>query len=309
MPSKIVLAAGALVWREHNGSIEVLLIHRPSYNDWSIPKGKLDKRESFPAAAVREVEEETGYAIRLHRPLPSTQYKVGRNTKFVAYWVGTVRARRRPGPVNRGEVDQVQWMSLDEALARATGEHDQELIRTFAKSVRKNQHRTAAVIVQRHASALPRSKSPSGEEASRPLTKKGRKQASALPNLISAFDPSSVISSPWQRCLDTVIPYAESAGQDVVVKTQLTEDNHSRRPSQVAALVARSLEQSEATLICTHRPVLPTVFTTLRNSAKKKVAASFPDGDPYLLSGEMLVAHVTSEGKVIATEKHMPDLG
>src|SRR5699024_5959864 len=67
-----VLAAGVLVWRERGGAVQVLLVPRPRYDDWSIPKGKLDKGETFPAAAVREVAEETGYRVRLHRPLPAS---------------------------------------------------------------------------------------------------------------------------------------------------------------------------------------------------------------------------------------------
>src|SRR5690606_16203606 len=102
-----VLAAGALTWREKGGRLQVLLVHRPRYDDWSIPKGKLDKGETFPAAAVREVAEETGYRVRLHRPLPAAVYLLpdGR-TKIVQYWVGTVRAKIAPGPENAAEIDE-----------------------------------------------------------------------------------------------------------------------------------------------------------------------------------------------------------
>lgn len=80
-----VLAAGAVVWRRRR---EVLLVHRPAYDDWSFPKGKLDPGEWLPAAAVREVGEETGLAIRLGPPLRTQRYLNGDRMKSVYYWVG-----------------------------------------------------------------------------------------------------------------------------------------------------------------------------------------------------------------------------
>ena len=88
-----ILAAGALVWREKRGKLQVLLVHRPKYADWSIPKGKLEAGESFVAAAIREVEEETGYRIRLDRPLPTVDYRTNGRPKTVRYWVARVRSQ------------------------------------------------------------------------------------------------------------------------------------------------------------------------------------------------------------------------
>ena len=82
-----VLAAGALVWREHEGQLEVLAVHRPRYNDWSWPKGKLDPGETMPACAVREVAEETRVTVDLGIPLPAIGYlSVGGKIKVVRYW-------------------------------------------------------------------------------------------------------------------------------------------------------------------------------------------------------------------------------
>ena len=90
----IVLAAGALVWRRCEDSIEVLLVHRPRYDDWSFPKGKLDPGESLVACAVREVQEETGTAVRLEQPLVTVRYPLADGRcKEVCYWV----ARPLPG--------------------------------------------------------------------------------------------------------------------------------------------------------------------------------------------------------------------
>src|SRR6188472_3608982 len=81
-----VLAAGAVVLRQHND--EVLLVHRPKYDDWSFPKGKLDRGEHATSAAIREVEEETGVRIRLGVPLRDQRYPIRAGTKLVHYWVG-----------------------------------------------------------------------------------------------------------------------------------------------------------------------------------------------------------------------------
>lgn len=305
MASKIVLAAGALLWQMNDGEIEVLLVHRPSYDDWSIPKGKLDRRETFPDAAVREVEEETGYAIRLHRPLPTAEYSLGSANKLVCYWVATVRSRRRAGPVNKREVDKVRWFPLEKALKKVTAQHDRRIIEVFAKFAARREHITAPLIVLRHAAAMSRSKWSSGDEVSRPLTKKGRRQAEDLPPLLGAFHPTSIVCSPWQRTLETVMPFADAAGLDVVVKPQLTETAHAERPSGTAAVIARIIDQARPNLICTHRPVLETVFRTLREASIPTVADGFPAEDPFLQPGEMLVAHIADTGHVVATEKHL----
>lgn len=303
--SKIVLAAGALLWQMNDGIPEVLLVHRPSHDDWSIPKGKLDRRETFPGAAVREVEEETGYAIRLHRPLPSAQYPLGSADKLVHYWVATVRSRRRAGPVNKREVDKVRWFPIEKALKRVTMEHDRKIIEVFAKYQARGEHVTSPLIVLRHCAAVSRSKWRSGDEMSRPLAKKGRRQAAELPPLLGAFHPKAIVSSPWQRTLDSVMPFADAAGLDVVVKPQLTESAHEERPSGTAAVMSRIIDQARPTLICTHRPVLRTVFQVLRDASAPTVIDGFPSEDPFLQPGEMFVAHVTDAGHVVATEKHL----
>src|SRR5919112_5587530 len=81
-----VRAAGAVVLRRG----QVLLVHRPAYDDWAFPKGKLDRSELAPLAAVREVQEETGIRVRLGAPLTSQSYPNGARTKVVDYWVGRV---------------------------------------------------------------------------------------------------------------------------------------------------------------------------------------------------------------------------
>ena len=92
--SPVVQAAGCVVWRYGTTEPEVLLVHRPKYDDWSYAKGKLDRGESFAAAAVREVAEETGLTVRLGPRLPHQEYPVnGSRRKRVAYWAAPAPPR------------------------------------------------------------------------------------------------------------------------------------------------------------------------------------------------------------------------
>ena len=146
-----ILAAGVVVFRPGR---EVLLVHRPKYDDWSFPKGKLDRGEHPTAAAVREVAEETGVHVRLGPRLPSQRYPVARRMKTVHYWTGRVVGdddvtAYRPND----EIDAVAWVPVDEASARLSYDYDRE---TLAAALRVR-HRTHAVVVLRHAQARSRS--------------------------------------------------------------------------------------------------------------------------------------------------------
>ena len=123
-PGKPVLAGGAVVTRTDPArGTEVVIIHRKRYDDWTLPKGKLDVGESLPACAVREVREETGVTIRLGVPLDTIRYETAKTgPKKVEYWGGTVLHSARRAPDD--EVDMVSWLPVRAALARLTYSHD-----------------------------------------------------------------------------------------------------------------------------------------------------------------------------------------
>jgi 8-oxo-dGTP pyrophosphatase MutT (NUDIX family) len=125
-PTEIVQAAGGLVVRRHNGSLQVVLVHRPVQQDWSFPKGKLEAGETFELAALREVREETGMACRLLRFIGHTDYldRKGR-PKAVAYWV---MAAETGFFTPNEEVDELRWLTLESATGMLSYPHDRELV-------------------------------------------------------------------------------------------------------------------------------------------------------------------------------------
>lgn len=297
------------MWRHKRGKTEVLLVHRPKYNDWSIPKGKLDPGESFVSAATREVEEETGYLVRLTRPLPSVEYTVHGRSKIVRYWAGQVRSRTGPGPKNSGEIDRTEWFTLAEAHKTLTTKADRDLLGRVKEWEADATLDTSPIIIQRHAAAQSRSKWRKGDEETRPLRRKGKKQAAALPSLLAAYGPKKVVTSPWRRCLDTIEPFASDAGIDIVKKSELTEHAHRDRPARAAAVIERVVSEASRTVVCTHRPVLPTVIEVAKAACTKEAARKLPRENPYLAPGEMLVLHTTPKGKIVDVERHLPNIG
>jgi 8-oxo-dGTP diphosphatase len=125
--SEPVRAAGGIVWRRgEDGAAEILLVHRPAYDDWSFPKGKLEPGEGEDDAAVREVEEETGLRCRLERELATTRYRDSRGRpKTVRYWLMTP-VEGEPAPAN--EVDEVRFVPIAAATQLLTYERDRELL-------------------------------------------------------------------------------------------------------------------------------------------------------------------------------------
>jgi 8-oxo-dGTP diphosphatase len=280
-----IVAAGAVVVRK---GPEVLLVHRPKYDDWSFAKGKVDPGEHVTAAAVREVAEETGLDVRLGPPLPLQQYLVGNGalrTKVVHYWVARVAGDDDVSTYSpNAEIDAVIWVPLDKAPEMMTYERDHDILEAMTRVCKKSH----PLVVLRHGKAESR-KAWNGDDRERPLTDEGEIQSEQVVPVLAAYDVHRVISSSSRRCWTTVSPYADVADLDVEVTDDLSEEDAS--PKSVASLVRRILERSEPTVVCTHRPVLPHVYDALGLR------------DPELEAGEMLVVH-HRHGRVVAVEHH-----
>ena len=128
MKGEKVEAAGGVVVRDG----EVLVVHRPRYDDWTLPKGKLDRGERFEDAALREVREETGFSCALGRELPSSEYRDNRDRpKLVRYWLMEVEG----GDFEpNDEVDELRWLTLPEAVEALTYERDREVLASLSRS-------------------------------------------------------------------------------------------------------------------------------------------------------------------------------
>lgn len=315
-----VVAAGALVWREREGRLEVLLIHRPRYRDWSWPKGKRDPGEATPAAAVREVAEETGLEVALGAPLPMLRYTLrsGR-PKEVHYWAATVlpdgapSLRARPA-VERSpdEVDDMRWLPPEKAAKKLSRRADRKPLDALVALHEKGRLATNAVVILRHAQARSRS-SWDGSEADRPLAPSGLVQADAVVPVLAAYGVGALVTSPWQRCTATIAPFATASGIVPVTRSALTEDAHQAAPERVRQIArevlgaGREVRDREregpdtgpedagtgtGIVVCTHRPVLPTILEQLDEIAPGWVRRARPRTDPYLRPASAVIVHV-----------------
>jgi 8-oxo-dGTP diphosphatase len=281
-----VVAAGAVVLRRTNGG-EVLLVHRPKYDDWAWPKGKQDPGEHVAVTAVREVLEETGVEIRLGRPLPRQLYLVsGGRAKHVHYWTGWVLGDPDvSGYAANAEIDQVAWVGLDKARRMLTYADDVALLERAAKHPK----RTTALVVLRHAKARKRDDW-AGDDADRPLTGPGGRDAEKLIPLLSAYGVTRIVSSDSARCRQTVQPYADDHVLPVEAEAGLNEEEWT--PDSVRAVLADLLSGKESAVVCSHRPVLPEILTALGVIEEP------------LAPGEMVVCH-HRKGRVVAVERHL----
>lgn len=292
IPGRPILAGGAVVTREHSlRGTEVVIVHRKRYDDWTLPKGKVEAGESVPVCAVREVHEETGVTIRLGVPLDSITYEAGNaGLKKVDYWGGVVLDSVRRAP--DAEVDVVSWLPVRAALSRLTYSHDHFLVQQYLE-----QPPTTPLIILRHAKAMDR-KDWSRKDSARPINTRGRRQARMLVPMLDAYGVTKLVSSTSTRCVATVLPYAQEQELPIETHSLLSEEEGENNPKAVGRLLrkvrAATLNTGEPTAVCVHRPVLPHILDAL------DIAPA------TLVTGELLVAHLTSKGTVHALERHRP---
>lgn len=256
----LVVAAGAVTARRRRGTTEVLLVHRPRYDDWSWPKGKLDPGETALGAAVREVEEETGLGVRLGPPLSAQVYLVGNGAaraKVVRYWVAWCTGSDDvSGYRPNDEIDEVRWVALNEAGSWLHYERDVALL----AEARPFLHPSVPLVVLRHGEAVPR-RQWDGNDRRRPLSPTGERQARALVPVLSAYGVSLVVSSSSYRCWRTVAPFAEAAGLDIESTDVLSEEDAT--PLAVIDEVEELIDRQRPTVACGHRPILPMMHEAL----------------------------------------------
>jgi 8-oxo-(d)GTP phosphatase len=297
--SEAKLSAGAVLWRPATRGIELLLVHRPKYDDWSLPKGKREPGEHVLLTAAREVLEETSVRPVFGPRLRSVEYLAHGRPKQVDYW-SAFSAHDEAAASH--EIDAVSWLSLPQALGRLSYPHDADVIGSLQP------YATVPLILVRHASAGNRD-GWAGQDLLRPLDTGGTMDASLLADLLACFAPRArVISSPALRCTESVRPYADRFGGSVEAKVVLAvpgRDTDSFLDGTDRAETLRHLFRDlvvagQPVVVCLHRENLPLALA----AACSALGAPPPaEADVMLPKGAFWVLHAAA-GELVAVERY-----
>lgn len=249
-----IKAAGGVLYRSNDeGQREYLIVHRPRYDDWSLPKGKLDRREGYLEAGLREVREETG--IQANRPIEigSVGYETDAgNRKLVRWWLMEAAGGKfRP---NR-EVDSVAWLTLRKAIKRLQYSNDQKVL--MRANALADDPTYSKIYLMRHAQAGVKAQW-KGKDTKRPLDRRGRKQAIDLAVRFKAHPITEILTSPCQRCLQTAKPLENAIRLAAETDPRLGVDGNA---DDVLKLIRG--QKGEAAVIITHGEVISAVMRRL----------------------------------------------
>ena len=275
----MIRAAGALLWRDNSDlSIEVALIHRPRYQDWSLPKGKLEMGETALQCAYREVQEETGIRASFTRQLGTVEYEESGQEKRVKYWAAHCALTNSEFVPNE-EVDQLKWLSPSQALEQATHNSDKSIIEKF---ISEEQH-TDTLIILRHTKSLERGDWDE-EDSHRTLDETGFDQAQLLIKHLEPFAIDELYTSDYTRCVQTVTPLAHARGLSITAVPSLNEESFELDPEKAISF-ANALKQDEKNiLICSHNPVIPSMLRGILNTKlKNKDLIKLEPGDAWIV--------------------------
>jgi 8-oxo-dGTP diphosphatase len=263
-------------------------VHRPKYDDWSIPKGKVEGEESLIACAYREVVEETGFAVRFGQSLGSAHYEVNGLPKTVTYW--SARLLGEQGKPNPEEVDAVRWMSCEEAKEQLGSDSDRQIVETF-QSIEPD---TKPLILLRHAKAIERQEW-AGEDTDRPLSSLGERQAKRMLTNFLPFAVEEIHSSSAVRCYESITPLARGLNVDFFFTDSLTEEVFHKNNERPFKYVQRLLVNDFTTLVCSHNPILPSIVSAFVDKFGVEVPST------KLEPGDAWVAHHV-EREVVAID-------
>jgi 8-oxo-(d)GTP phosphatase len=296
-PEKLIEAAGGVLWRPAAGGsgIEVALVHRPKYDDWSIPKGKLGPEEHPLIGGLREVWEETGYLGAPGRPLGEIRYLKDGSPKRVRFWA----MRMTDGHFTpNDEVDQMMWLPPREARRHLSPDRDQSVL----AGIDIDAVTTWPCLLVRHGSAGERA-TWQGDDRERPLDAVGDAQAEALVPLLSAYGIRRVLSADVLRCMETIGPYAKVAQLSVESEPLVSEAGYAEQPDRALERLLDIICSGVPSVVCSQGKTLPALLTAACAALK-----STPPSDPTVRKGGMTVLHLKEKAptQLVATERFDP---
>ena len=257
-----ILAAGAVLWRKsEKKKIEVLIIHRPKYDDWTFPKGKAEIGEPLIACAYREVLEETNIETAFGPYLGEVEYLTNDGKKKVSYWAAKVIKEKEFNP--NAEVDQLKWVEVKKVKELLTLNTDKKILEQFLKI----EPDTKPFILLRHAKAVTRDEW-QGEDDDRPLDSYGQNQAKRLLAMYQVFNLEQIHSSDAVRCYDTVVAIAKGLNIKLEVTGKLSEDTYKKDKEKAFDYAKDLIKLNKSVLLCSHNPILPKMLNKLTKKSE-----------------------------------------
>lgn len=258
-----VRAAGGVLWRPNgHGGVELALVHRPRYDDWSLPKGKLEPDEEPVLGALREVQEETGMIGRAGRRLGTSSYEVLLGQRWVTKKVDWWAIRALSGEfVANAEVDALRWCSPEEAKGQLTAGRDLSQVELMMR----DGWDLSTALLMRHADAGGRADWP-GHDDQRPLSAYGIAQAQALAGTLPAFGVTRVVTAPALRCAQTVAALAHRLGLVVEVEPLLSDAGYGADP-QASLQALDALLAADGAAVCSQGGALPALLADLAQAS------------------------------------------
>ena len=281
--------AGAVLWRKSDKSkLEIAIIHRPRYDDWSLPKGKVETGESHISAGYREIQEETGYESTFGPEIGTVVYKLEGAPKEVRYWAAA--ATVKTGTPNPQEVDEVLWLEPDKAKEKLTNKDDRAIVNFFLEFGAD----TFPIILLRHAKALKRTDW-DGDDGDRPLEHRGQLQAKRLLPIYLPYGISEVHTSDALRCIETIDLMARLIEKTPIFSADLSEYGYAKDKEAPLDYVQDLMDRGAPAIICSHNPIIPKLVKKL---VGKKY---FKSMDRELEPAQAIVLHCRA-GEVIACD-------
>ncbi len=286
----VIYAAGAVLWRfGAKKKVEIALIHRPRYDDWSLPKGKLDPNETMIGCAHREVMEETGYSALFGPEIGHVTYVVDGVTKLAKYWSAQA-VGEATGKPNPQEVDEILWLSPTEAREKLTLDDDRSIVDFFLEFGTG----TTPLVLLRHAKAIKR-EDWDGDDGDRPLANIGQIQAKRLLSKYLPYGIQVVHSSDAMRCIETIEPMTRALNMHPIFSADLGEYRFAKDKEAALDYAQDLMDSGVSAIICSHNPILPKL---LKKLIGKK---NFKELGQELKPAEAWVLH-HRDGEIIAID-------